>query len=526
MKRHTFFTLMLVAVLCFAMLFCGCESKDNSGTSDPTASQDTASEQTAPSQQTEPSEPGQSEPSDPVQTEPTGSQQTEPSIPEATTPESPEQILIDAFNKTFAQNNNSMLEDMTCSKITIDFQDTLNNVLYLDAEELRIVDELLLRLDSEEYQFNIFADEGGLAVSAPAILGDAAYGVVFSTLAEDLPNSVIWDLVGISYEDFLEQSGLNDLNAFDLIGISGAVMDAKADLDAALENVTDCVEVSTSEGTVNINGQDIKATIITYSMTDDDLIEIANILIDWAEVAYADILNELKDSFAGTETGEMLEEMDIPFTDLRFEIEEIFSDTDMKMDLCFNISDETDCLLSMNYDAVISYAGSDEAYIGEQITIFSDLIWGENPSDYLSFEFGITLPDGESAGIQGEYSHTDSETASQYAMTIKVLENGEEVERLFFNLDYNKSGTDYQLTIGTSEEELKVVGKYSQTDNSLVFGIDEITVDEEPVAVDLTVTVEGIDSTEIPNTPDYKNILTMTEDEIVDLIEIIQNNLQ
>ena len=59
-----------------------------------------------------------------------------------------------------------------------------------------------------------------------------------------------------------------------------------------------------------------------------------------------------------------------------------------------------------------------------------------------------------------------------------------------------------------------------------MFGIDEITVDEEPVAVDLTVTVEGIDSTEIPNTPDYKNILTMTEDEIIDLIESIQNNLQ
>lgn len=477
MKKHTVFAKVLIVLLCIAMLFSGCKGKDSGSDN-----------------------------------------------PESNKPTTPGEILEDTLDKTLGGAPSILEEALKCGKITVKYQDSVENVLYLDADGSRIVDQLMLKMDSEEYNLNIFGSEDSLAVSAPEILGDVAYGIVFSTLENDLQNSPLWEMAGIDYEEVLSQAGLGDLDISDVLDMTGRAMEIMMGFEDAMDDAMAKIESSSSEGTVSINGKDVEATIVTYKVTDDMVSEMSDILIDWAEDAINDVIADVKETLNNEQVNDALEELEIPFDELRNQIEEMFGDIDFTLNVNVNVNAESDYLMSVNADVVIKYVGDNEEDAGEEVSAFCNIVLGEDPSNSnkYTFEVGATNPDGETVGAKAEISRDITDAEAKYALSLKVSEGGEENEVFTGNLTYNKENNKFTASAEVDGNELKVTGSYKLTDDVLMLGLDKITVDGDTMDIGVEVSIESINSSEIPNTPDVKNLLTMSEADFQELAEKIQ----
>ncbi|MBQ9762088.1 MAG: hypothetical protein IJV82_03320 [Oscillospiraceae bacterium] len=474
MKKHTIFAKLLIAMLCFAMLFSGCKGKDNGG--------------------------GGNE-----------------------NPTNPESVLGDSLDKTFGDGPVSVLEEaLKCGKITISYRDDFENILYLDSENGDLVDELKAVIQGVDLNLSIFGNENRIAVSLPDILDDKAYGIDFSTLADDLASTPIWDIVGVSYEDVLENMGASDLDIGQLVELGGTYTEIMMSLEDAIDEALSIPESSTTEGTVSINGKDVKATIVTFKIDDNDLIEMGKVFVDWAETTYNDCANELKDIFEGTDVADALE-MDIPFDDARAEIEKAFDEVDFTLEIVTNINADSGLLMSVDGDLVVKYAGDDEEY-----TAYLDLVLGEDPknSNLYSLKMGAVNPDDEEIGLEAELTRNLSDAKDEYGIKVEVFEDDDRDTVLTGNLSYNKSSHAYVLSGEAGGNELEVTGKYQSNDDYFELSVDEVAFNGDSVEVGITVRVEDIERSEIPTMPTFKNILKMSRDEIMELAQTAMENLQ
>ncbi len=471
--RNSLFAKLLVMLLCLCLVLCGCaESADNDKVT-------VKNEQANKNEDNNPFTP------------------PAPLTPE----EKAEASLGNTLSAMFISDADfGILEDdLTNSKITIAVGDYLENVLYLNAEDFQLADELSVNIDGVSLNAAIYADEHDLALTLPGMV-DGAYGVSFDTLATDLPGSAIWQLMGTDYEEVMGE--VNSVLG-QITDSLDTALSSTEELEDLLEDILDNVDKKTTEGTVTIDGEDVDAIIVTYALDADGIQEIVDIVIDYVEDTYMG-------SYADIQGMEDYEEvMTEEFDSIRSEVDAFFAEADIDAELVTNINAETGYIMTVEGEVAF-------AFEGEEGTLNLDIDLGKDASasDAYSMKLYATTGDATMDILGLELARAVSGSKTTYTLTCDSTDG----ELLTASLSYDSSNYAYAIEAEMDSETIGVNGIFKLTDDVLEFTVDSVEAAGETTEIDLVIKVEAAKASDIPDVPKYTNILQMSEDELTELL--------
>lgn len=469
-KKLSVFARLMILVMCLALVFCGCKKSEEGPATNPKDEANSA--------------------------------------------------VGDALDKTLGGllgGGSSVVEDvLACGKITVSVGSMGENILYIDSNAGTFADILKINADGQEVTVNLYGNNGEIAVQVPSVLGDVAYGLNLNTLMEDLKNSPIWAMTGMSFEDLESQLGI-DFEAI-LDTYAGMFETMAGSADVIMDKIFAHVDVKTTAGKVTINGTEVDATIITYTFDENDVKNIIFELIDWAESTIRKMATELTENL-GSMMGEsvnvdaLMSQMDMDA--IKKEVSDALAGKDMNFTLAMNINASSGMLMSVNAEMAATINGVDGK-------IYADLILGADPanSDKYTLDIGGCKADGSEKGGFLVTLERDLDQAVQVT-TLKVEQYMGTQSRVLLNgsLTYDTTNSKFVLAGNAGGSELRVDGMYKETETSLEFGIDSVTTGGNTVAVDLLVKFETINGSDVPKMPSYKNPLKMDMTELMELLQ-------
>lgn len=431
-------------------------------------------------------------------------------------PKSPAKQTVSAFGNTMSAifaggASTQVLEDaLKTGKITVTVGDKVENVLYINSEKMQIADELKLDIEGVEVEAEIYLNENDLVVALPEILDDA-YGVDLKNLMNDLKDSALWEMMGTDYDEVI---GELESSMGDVTELVDQLQPLLEDLRKTIDSMLACVDSSVSSGTVNVDGQDVKATVITYSFDNEDLNEMVDIVFDY--------VSELSDQLAsmGGDIGEIADGIE----EGREMVKSTLEQAEIDFKLVINVNASTGYVMTIDGDLKL-------AMDGEEGTVNFDANFGEDASKSDRYTMDLTAThEGETLELLSVVLDRDvNGSETDYDLIINA--DGDDVFRATLNYDNDSSA--YSLSLGgysyyydyyddTSRTEWDYVtidGTYKLTDDYFEFSVASVTDDDYSQDIDVKIVIEAISAGEIPKAPSYTNILKMSEKDWMELGE-------
>ena len=466
------FARLVILVLCLALVFCGCAKSEEEAT--PSANENPSTAGT--SSPSEPTTDGEDEPTD-------GNDNLNPSIPG---------------------------EPSACSKITIKVGNDFNNILYIDEINGVFADELKINADGQLIEATIYGNNGQFALSLPAYLGDTVYGLDLNTLEQDLKDSTIWALTGMTYEQFQSQMGINFDEIFS--GTTDFENPFELDTEELMEKLFANVAMKTSEGKVMINGNEVDAWTFTFSMDEEGIKAVGSALIDMMESSMSNMLEELRNSIGdqGEENGFVA---GWDFETMKSQFEATMANADLECELNLNLNAITGELMSI-------YGEVSGTIDGEEDCMYLNVVFGEDPasSTQYTMESG-SMANGQKTGTRVVIDRSLDQAVQVVTLRVSSFVGDYEQEMMSGSLQYDTATSKYQISTIMGGEETVVTGSFQMSDELFELSVDEVVASGETTVVDFLIRVETIDSSEIPEMPAYKNPLKL---EMLELMELIQ----
>lgn len=489
MKKNSVLVMLLIVLMCVSLVITGCQKAGDDGDKGTTAASGETGGEMGP-------ENG------------------------GNTFEDPNDQVANAIGKTMAALIDTdaigslLAEVVNGGKITVEAADMIENVLYMDVLGNRYADILTINV-REEIEVGVYLDENQLVVSAPALLGDEAYGIDFDTLETDLENCELWALMGTTYEEFQSQAGINLDAAFDALE---KYMDAVSNMGSSMEESLKDVEVTREEATVTINGETVNAVNVKYHLTSDDVQSFMSAYLDEMENS----MDAMKESFADVLTGVDMDEImgDMDIDTMRQEMDDVFATLELEGDLVVSINPDTQYIMSVSIDI----AGTAD---GEEGKIDMDLVLGVDPTNSDKYSFTMFVEaDGERSGITADVVFASEGSVDTTTLTINEIYNDETTTVATAELTYDSSNGEYKLVLTDEWETISIDGVYLVTADKLEFSVETVTDayegEEYTETIGLRLCIESIDKSEIPDMPSMKNVLKLTQDEWTDLLSKFQ----
>jgi hypothetical protein len=490
MKKNSVLVMLLIVLMCVSLVFTGCQKAGDNGDNGDDETTSTTGDKKDPEK-------------------------------EDVTFETPGEQVTYAFDQTMSAMiktdaiGSVLGEAIKGGKITVEVADMIENVLYLDVMGNQYADILTIEQDGEAIEVGAYLKNGKLAVSAPMLFGDEAYGIDFNTLDADLKNSELWALMGTTYEEFVSQSGI-DFDA--LMGAVEDYMDAIADAGSSLEDSLKNVEVTSEEGTVTINGETVDAVNVKYHMTSDDVQDVMDAYLDEME----NMMDAMKDSFADVLTGVDMDEImaDMDFDTIRDEMVDVFANVDLAGDLVISIDPETQYIMSISHDITGTFDG-------EEGKIDMDLVLGVDPTNSDKYSFTMFVEaDGDRMGATVDLTFASEGSVDTTTLTVNEVYNDETTPMMTGKLTYDNASGAYDVSMTANEETIGVTGIYKVSADKFEFSVETIVsnsdYEEYTQEIGLRLSVEAIDKAEMPEMPNMKNILKMTQDEWTELLSLFE----
>lgn len=403
-------------------------------------------------------------------------------------------------NALCRDNTPAVLKDMEEKKvITASVDGMFTNVLNMDLANTGFYDQLSLNVEGMTINANLYCDGESLAVTAPELLGDQALGINFTTLLQDLKTSGLLEM--LDGESDGSMSALMQMipmmkNLFEENSSEEAVKKVTDTLTKALEGV----EETKSEGTVTVNGEEVKAVLFTYNMDKDDFKKLVEACMQIAEESYTKTVDAMV--AAGVITEEELAEN--PYDEVRKEMESNFEKLGVDCITTFAVNPDNRCIMRMD----TTFKGNSE---DGKLDADLELVLGKDPAESEEITMAIT---GDSNDVKMDMNLTLSSTTEGAVDTTALVFEGEvdgDPHSMNVTNVYDNDSNAYTLTLKVDEEVFGAKGTVDSTDTKLTFTLDEIDDNGETTPVGLTVTVEDAPDCEIPAVPAYINILTETD---------------
>lgn len=472
MKKRSVLALLLALLLCFSLVLTGCKDGSDAG-----------------------------------------------SNPEEKTPQTPVAQLTYSADKTVGAVLNSgmassVFEDaLKKGKITVEYQDILENILYIDSSNTYIADFLKLDLDGQEIEGEVYLKKGVLAVLLPEFLGEDALGLDLNTFAEDLENSPIWNLLGVSYEDLVDVYELDVDKLMDALLTS---VDTVAALETAVKEASKDVQISSEEKKVTVGGEEVDAIVVTVKLTSADVEKMVLSYMDWLKDNSTDILDKVNDAIGSVDLNDMVNIED-SYDQYIDDIKDAFGDIDLTFDCVVNINADTEYMMTMD----VNVSGKVD---GEEGALRMNLDLGKDPSKSNAYKMTIV---GESDGeVQGQIdlslTKTTNGTTTETKLEVTMTEDGETENVFAASLGYDSASSQYTLNLEMDGETVQITGTFQYTEKVFELSVEGISTSQGDVSTleGLLVRIEAVD--QIPDMPAFKNILKMTEDELTELLTILQ----
>ena len=478
--KKSMFAKILVMILCLALVLCGCS--ESAGDSKSNESNETKNNSS-----------------------------NEGGSVENVKTETPEEKADAALERTLTAMFGSGIDmeelenAFECGKITLTVGEYVDNVLYMDTNNMEFADKLSLNIEGVELDVEVYVNEHDLVLALPELV-DGAYGISFDTIVTDLPNAAIWDLMGVSYEEFMAElsASLEELTGTmeQLSGLLEGMDTSLGGLEDALKEALANVDMTITEGKAPVGGKDVDAVIVTYSVDSAAMEKIANIMIDW----FADYAEDLANSFATMDEDFFV---DGEITDAKDQVAAFFENADLNAELVVNINAETGYIMT----AQGSFSGTVE---GEEGGVFLNVDLGEDLTKSNQYSFEMLSSDDE--GLKMTIDREISGDKSDYELTATVVGSGNEEDVLTVSFSYDASSYEYALSVEAAGEELAANGTYKMTDDVFEFSVESVSYGGETMELNVLVKAEAISASEIPEMPEYENVLKMSEDDLMMLM--------
>lgn len=315
---------------------------------------------------------------------------------------------------------------------------------------------------------------GEYALSSDMLPDKGVIGFDNNTIKEDLKDSALLELFGISYDELLKQLESSFVDVKDYA-------EASVNFEKAVKDILVNCETEVAEQAVKTNGEDAKAICVTYNMDKD------------AYIAFADAYKNL----LGNMYGGMLNEYSEMFDEMTDEIEN--SDVDSKLTFAINPGKKVIMQVSLDITATVD---------GEKDSASFVLDLGKIPANSDKFTMEIKDAENTSSVI---YDRTEKDGKLCRNITLKDSENDSNLEFV-----YDKDNGGYTLTFSGSEGGV-ISGTLKSSETEMNIAVDKI---EMPGAegADMSASMTVKNTADVKDMPDYKKITDMTADELTTVI--------
>ncbi len=384
----------------------------------------------------------------------------------------------------------------------------ISNRFYIDAEAKKAADIASVELMGEKIDLGIYGADSKLAVSS-SLLGDSAYGLDFTTLAEDAKNSEFWSLVGTTYSEVEAQIGdlLDSLSGFS--EKEDEIKKSLDDLKKEIKKVLNKTEVSVSKDKVSVGGEDVKAILINYEFGKDTVNEIAGLAIDW----YADFMKSYTEMLPADSS-----DIDLDPDDMKSSLADALDEVNnLKFKLSFAINVKSADIMLFEGEMT---GESDEGNAKAEVTVD----FGKNPAESDSFDAKVKLTDVDGQEINAKLTVKRTNDKDNFERKISFsAESDGESHSLEIGFKHDKSSKDFSFYYTMDDEKAEVNGTLEYSDNDLSLVVEKIIINGEETVLGIKLFVKA--GEEVPAMPDFKNLATMSKDDYTALGESVQQNV-
>ena len=392
--------------------------------------------------------------------------------------------------------------------------------------------------------FALFVDGSEIVVTSNQVLDGAAYGINLKTLTEDFKNSPLFEEMKNQAEngDTIEAELtklMNDLPKMleqgeELAGKVEALNKKHLDL---LINELDALATVTEKQKVTTNGVKVDAVVVKYEFNKDALISLMDIGFKYAEDYVNQIgpvvfdeaeVQTLKNGLSEMQSDESYKE-DIP-DDFQCVVKVALhhkTGSVMSVTVDFDFSENS---VPVEDDFIYDeYEAEEEVWAGDVNGVSGTLVldFGENPKESDKYTFALTNRDIDET-VSAVLYRTDKKDI--YSRRISFF-NTDQEEVYAIEFAHKKLQNEYNFTLFYEGAEMFDLGGYlSYSDKEFKFVVDSLTVMGEDYFGDTQFEVEAKAGAEVPPTPEYTNIFSLTLEELEDIgfavADILEPDLQ
>ncbi len=436
----------------------------------------------------------------------------------------PQEVLQDAFQKTNEAMNGKLsaewldnLADITSGSISLNMGNKEANVdvsAYFDTETSKIAALSKISASGQNIDVGLYLSEKEICLDLPMLLGKP-YGMKFDTMEEDLKNSLLPQMLGVTKEEFVKQIGQIQEALQEVANLpngNNLIQEAEKLTQKVAEILKAC-EIKQEEKTVKIGGAEQKAIAVSYTMTSNELTQIAEQVIN--------LLDSQLTGFIGQVTGmsadmAALESARKQLEQAKKDINEILRDSEAKATLTYYINPDNGMIMS-----ILMTVDAKSDGVAEQLSFNVELGVDPAASEAIVIRMGVTdngLP-GSEVTVRIESAEKDGVYNGKFAID---LTDGDEKQSLSVAVTWDRSSGRYTLSLVQDDKKLvELKGAAKIDENSITFSVDSV-VGEGATAETDRIELSLTKNAKVPETPEYTNIVSMSVEQWQELALRIQ----
>ena len=392
----------------------------------------------------------------------------------------------------------------------------IEDVLYIDQEAKSFANLFSIGADGESLNLDAYISGTEIVFDTNA-LGDAiCIGVDFANLSEDIKNSPLMEELGISAE---ELEPIIEVLTSSLDTIDANIFDTASLVEDIKEIIKDS-NVTVEDGSVISGNTTVKCVKITYKLDRKDIADIGYLVIEWVETNF-------KDEFAILEANGLLDagELDETFKSIKETLRgEDIKKANPNLVFMVAIDPNTEAIIKTECEFTVTTFEDEDDDIGipNSVRVILDMGVAASAGYQHSLTFETLTNNKLDESITLKFVNRDADRTQDRAFIIEFDDDG--IPTVYeIGYTWNKKTGAFTLKLTEDKEFIELIGKATAKEGAFTVIIESGKNEDKESIWDegTTLTLIFTPDAEMPDTPDYDNILKMSAEEIQEFIELI-----
>ncbi len=416
----------------------------------------------------------------------------------------------------------------------------ISETIYMNGKDFEFVSDTAVKYDGDVLGGRIFINKDGLMLNSSDILGsDKTLAVSLDTFFEKFTTSALAQMIfGGDTPAEVEDTIAQIKNALDNFEMPSIELDPSILED--IQEICNDLNMTVTEETVD----GVDCFVVTVTINNENIKTVVNKFMDIMMEFEGEMLKKMVGAFSNylpMSPDEMLDQLE---AEMNAMIDEMFAAMDENLDIDIsiktNINKETSTYTSIVIDGKIANPAADEGDSYDETGIMSGLeVNGvlSFTNDKIALDVDVIVDGNEDNSVGADFEITKSEKDGVTTYKANAGAYFKDMGETVFDSDvinatftYNKNNGEFSFAaeVGTDVDDGETIvfiidGKYKADNNTVTFELNSITVDSFSVRFRFAVIINA--KADIPEVPaDAKDIVDLTEEEIMEIMEEVQNS--